>query len=358
MKSLSVVVDNVSLVWVYNPLTQRARFYIDGQLQAVVENPLPVTRYRSGAEGQLQFEVEWALEANNARLLLTQGTEVIHDAWQPLVDVSQSELVDQQKAEAKTHPIRNFSPVSVGLIALKLFKSASVFKVALAGASLAAYSLIMSIEFAVALLGILVFHEYGHLRAMKRMGIPTKGMYLIPFVGGIAVGDKPETRWQEVYIAMMGPIFGLLMTLVFFVIYLITDNTFAALVASLSALINLFNLIPVMPLDGGRVVKALVFSGNNRLALIALLTVSALCFVATLHFHLYLITFFIVIGVVDIFVSWRSRHIEDLVPLQRYGIWFSLVWYLVVCAAFVGMILLIAKTGTAGGEIAAKVLAS
>jgi Zn-dependent protease len=268
------------------------------------------------------------------------------------VDVSAS------GAGAVAHQSRQGSWLSLGLVAFKLLKALNVIKVALLASSVAVYSVMFTFEFALALIAVLVFHEYGHLRAMKKFGIPTKGMYLIPFVGGLAVGDKPKTQWQDVYISMMGPVFGLIMTLVFYIAYLITKSHFAGLVASTSALLNLFNLIPVYPLDGGRVVKALVFSGRNYLALVALLVISALCFVGAWSLGFYFITFFIVLGVVDIVAGWRVGLAEDITPLKTYGIWFSVMWYLLVVAIFIGMILLIAQDGLPGSTIATKVLSS
>ena len=248
--------------------------------------------------------------------------------------------------------------LSIGLIAFKLLKAVQVIKVALLAASVAVYSVMFTVEFAFALVAVLVFHEYGHLRAMKKCGLPTKGMYLIPFVGGLAVGDMPKSRWQDVYISMMGPVFGLVMTIGFYIVYLVTESHFAGLVASTSALLNLFNLIPVHPLDGGRVVKSLVFSGRNYLALVALLIISATCFVFAWKLGFYFITFFIVLGVIDIVAGWRVGLAEDIPPLNSYGIWFSVLWYLAVVAIFLGMIMLIAQDGLPGSEIALKVLAS
>lgn len=243
-------------------------------------------------------------------------------------------------------------------VVFKLLKSVKVFKAALAAASVSVYSVLFSVEFAFALVAILVFHEYGHLRAMKKFGIPTKGMYLIPFVGGLAVGDKPRSRWQDVYISLMGPLYGLLMTLVCYIGYLLTDNHFIGLVASTSALINLFNLLPIYPLDGGRVVKSLVFSGRKYLALIFLLGLSALFFALSLKLGFALIGFFIVLGVVDILGEWRISLAEDITPLTPYGIGFCLLWYLLVIAAFLLIIVFIATSGLPGSEIALAVLNS
>src|SRR5690606_9896307 len=274
-------------------------------------------------------------------------------------DLLEVEAIESQTASAAAAaPRRRGNWIVLAGIVFKLFKSAKIFKAALVAASVSAYSIIFSVEFAIALVAVLMFHEYGHLRAMQKFGIPTKGMYLIPFVGGLAVGDRPRSRWQDVYISLMGPIYGLLMTVVFYLAYVVTDNHFVGLVASMSALINLFNLLPIYPLDGGRVVKSLVFSGRNYLALVFLLTLSAVCFVLSFKLGFALIGFFIVLGVIDILSEWRISLAEDITPLTPYGIAFSLAWYFLVIGAFLGVIVLIANSGLPGSEIALMILNS
>jgi len=303
-------------------------------------------------------DVNYELWVNEQRVLEAAAGFELSDDDRIAIDQAVAASTEGGSESHRPVHVKSGSLLSLGLVALKLLKAVKVVKVALLASSVAVYSVMFTVEFALALVGVLVFHEYGHLRAMKKFGIPTKGMYLIPFVGGLAVGDAPRTRWEDVYISMMGPVFGLLMTLAFYIVYLITNSHFAGLVASTSALLNLFNLIPVYPLDGGRVVKSLVFSGRNYLALIALLVISALCFVLAWKMGLYFITFFIVIGVIDIVTGWRVALLEDITPLNRYGIWFSVVWYLFIVAMFIGMIMLIASDGLPGSEIATKVLSS
>jgi len=245
-------------------------------------------------------------------------------------------------------------------LSLKFFKTIKVVKVALLGLSTAGYALLFSWQFAVVLISIIVFHEYGHLRAMKRFGLPTKGMYLIPFVGGVAVGGKPKSRWQNVYISMMGPVFGLFMTIVFFVAYMLTDNQFAGLVATFSALINIFNLLPVLPLDGGHVFKSMALSLNGRYGLVFLTAFSALCFALAWTYGLFFLCFFVFIGAVDLAATWRNlRSANDQqTPLTGYGIAFSGGWYLLVVAAFLAMIMVIVSNGVPGSEIVLKILTS
>lgn len=243
-------------------------------------------------------------------------------------------------------------------LATKLLQGGKAIKLALAGMAVSGWTVMFSLPFALVMVAVLVFHEWGHLRAMRRFGIPTKGMYLIPFVGGMAVGDRPQTRWQEVYIAMMGPVYGLGLSLACFLAYLLTESSFVGLLASIGALVNVFNLLPVHPLDGGRVVKALVFSARSRMAFWVFLAVSVACFVACFGMGLHLLAFFVVIGAIDLMASWNHRIFDRMPVLDRYGILFVSVWYLGTLAAFVAVIWAIASKRLPGSELAVRILAS
>ncbi|MBE8716676.1 site-2 protease family protein [Cellvibrio polysaccharolyticus] len=321
------------------------RFVLEGHGELILRFNMSLTR----------GEVRYVLMSGDT--LLAEGEQTIALAASPLAAGNAPEVAPVASA-GNGHSVNKGQWWLWLGAGLKLLKTAKVFKGALAVASVSVYSVMFTFEFAIALIAILVFHEYGHLRAMKKFGIPTKGMYLIPFVGGLAVGDKPNTRWQDVYISMMGPVYGLIMTLVFYVAWLITDSHFAGLVASTSALINAFNLLPMYPLDGGRVIKSLVFSGRRKIALVFLLTLSALFFVLSWKLGFALIGFFIILGVIDIVAEWRVSMNEDITPLNLYGILFCLGWYLLTLAAFLGIIVLIANSGLPGSEIALKVLNS
>lgn len=147
--------------------------------------------------------------------------------------------------------------------------SAKITKFALAGISLAAYTYMFSWKFAVMIMAQLLIHEYGHIWAMKKCGIKTKGIYFIPFVGGAAVADEDfKTRKDEVFVALMGPVFGFFCALVMYIIYYITLQPIFAAGASWMAMINLFNLLPINPLDGGRVMKSVAFSLHTWIGLI------------------------------------------------------------------------------------------
>jgi hypothetical protein len=91
----------------------------------------------------------------------------------------------------------------------KLVKTLKMVKMGLAGASLASYAYLFSWQFAAVIMAMLFIHESGHIWAMKRCGIPTKGIFFIPFLGGAAVAtDTFGSRCNECYTSIWGPIWG------------------------------------------------------------------------------------------------------------------------------------------------------
>ncbi|ABL98774.1 site-2 protease family protein [Shewanella amazonensis] len=254
--------------------------------------------------------------------------------------------MERQEPELPRQNTQKLSLVGLASLGFKLLKSAKVIKAVLAGASLAAYSWLFSFQFALALIACLVVHEYGHVRAMKYFGMKTKGFYLIPFMGGLALSeDKINTRWQDVVISIMGPTFGLFMSLACLVGWWITDNPFFAGLAAFNSLLNLFNLLPILPLDGGHVIKSISFSMNSKTGL--LLCVLGAVFGVWLSYSLglALLGFLLLIGSAEILFEWRARHQSHLIPLDRYGQIFSTVWYLLTLAAFIGIIWYFAGMG-------------
>ena len=267
--------------------------------------------------------------------------------------VSQLALPELQEAEPKRGII--------GLLALgfKLFKSAKVVKAALAGASVAGYAWLFSIEFALMLIACLVVHEYGHVRAMKYFGIKTKGIYLIPFVGGLAVSDdKITTRWQDVVISLMGPAFGLITSVLGVVLYYATEMEIFAGVAVLSALLNLFNLLPILPLDGGHVLKSISFSMRSWIGLSVCLLGVLFGLWLSYTFGLMLLVFFLFVGALEIIFEWRGRHYSHLIPLDTYGQGFSAVMYALVVAGHVAVMMHFADSESPILSLPMKILAS
>ncbi|WP_448546145.1 site-2 protease family protein [Vibrio harveyi] len=254
--------------------------------------------------------------------------------------------IEQQVPVEPPPTEKRFSIIGLVSLGMKALKSAKVIKVALASASLAAYSWLFSIEFALALVACLVFHEYGHIRAMKYFGMKTKGIYLIPFLGGLALSDeKINTRWQDVVISIMGPFFGLVLSIVFTILYRVTGEMIFAGLAVFNALLNLFNLLPILPLDGGHVLKSITFSMNSWIGLAGSVATAALGIYISYAFGLTLLGFLLIMGMLEVVVEWRTRHHSHLLPLTRYGQLFSFAWYLASIGGFIAIIWYFAGLG-------------
>ena len=256
-------------------------------------------------------------------------------------------------------PKKSLNLMGLAALAFKLLKSAKVIKAVLAGASVAGYAWLFSFEFALVLVACLVAHEYGHVKAMQYFGIKTKGIYLIPFVGGLAVSDdKINTRWQDVVISIMGPVFGLFMSLGCWLLFAITDLELFAGAAVLSSLLNLFNLLPILPLDGGHVLKSISFSMRSWVGLSACMAGIGLGLWVSYTFGLALLVFFLAVGALEIVFEWRQRQHSHLVPLDSYGQLFSAAWYFVVAAGHVLVIISFADSENPILSLPMKILGS
>ncbi|MGC5325912.1 site-2 protease family protein [Brevibacillus sp. SYSU BS000544] len=124
--------------------------------------------------------------------------------------------------------------------------------------SLGAYAMFYGWKFAVALVYLIFVHEMGHLIAAKQKGIKTSPAIFIPFAGAlISMKEQPRDAETESYLAYGGPLAGLISFLPAIPLYWWTNDPFWGLVIYLGAMINLFNLLPISPLDGGRIVSVL-----------------------------------------------------------------------------------------------------
>lgn len=127
---------------------------------------------------------------------------------------------------------------------------------------------------ATALIFGLFVHEYGHVLAMNRMGMGPARIFIIPFLGGLAQGQRePRSEWHGVLVSLAGPAFGLLAAAPFFALWIATGGGAWLLGAAVIAAINLVNLAPAPPLDGSKAigpVLARIHPWVERLAMIAM----------------------------------------------------------------------------------------
>src|SRR5918911_2449209 len=124
--------------------------------------------------------------------------------------------------------------------------------------SFGAYLLLGPWWFALGLVMLLFVHEMGHVLEARRQGLPVSVPVFIPFMGAlITMKQMPHDAWREARLAVAGPLLGSLGAAVLYVAGAAYDSRELKALAFLGFFINLFNLLPVIPLDGGRITAAL-----------------------------------------------------------------------------------------------------
>jgi Zn-dependent protease len=141
----------------------------------------------------------------------------------------------------------------IALPNLKLFTTAGTALV-----SVALYSLFWGWEFAAGFVILLFVHEMGHVIQLRREGIKASAPMFIPFMGAVITSKSlGENALAEARVGLAGPILGSLGAAAVAVVGELTGSDMLIALAYVGFLINLFNLLPIVPLDGGRAMAAM-----------------------------------------------------------------------------------------------------
>jgi Zn-dependent protease len=124
--------------------------------------------------------------------------------------------------------------------------------------SVFAYALVFGWRYAAGFVALLFCHEMGHFVAARRSGLPVGVPTFIPFVGAwIEMKEMPKDARTEAYVAIAGPVAGTLAALACFAAARASGSQLLLALAYAGFFLNLFNLIPLSPLDGGRITAIL-----------------------------------------------------------------------------------------------------
>lgn len=124
--------------------------------------------------------------------------------------------------------------------------------------SIGAYAVVFGWKFGLGFVLLLLVHELGHSLAAKWFGLKVSAPVFIPFFGaGVVLKDLPPNAWIESVVGFGGPLLGTIGGLLAFAIGMVTGNPLYFALASSAFLLNVFNLVPIMPLDGGHIVTAI-----------------------------------------------------------------------------------------------------
>ena len=217
---------------------------------------------------------------------------------------------------------RRLAPIGAALIALlaklkaillllpkvKLLASAGTMLV-----SIAAYSFVFGWPFAVGLVALLLVHELGHVIQLRREGLKASLPMFIPFMGAvISARSLGENALAEARVGLAGPILGSLGSVACIVIWHLTGNDIWRALAFTGFFLNLFNLLPVVPLDGGRAMAAMApwmwLVGFAALIPLAIIFPNPIMFLIVL------------IGGYETFKRWKLRRSGDVRQRDYYRV--------------------------------------
>lgn len=201
-----------------------------------------------------------------------------------------------------------------------------------------------------ALFGLLV-HEYGHVLAMNRYGMGPARIYIIPFLGGLAKGQRPPTtEWHGVLVSLAGPAFGLIAVLPLLGIWYATGQSEWLIGAFFVALINLVNMAPAPPLDGSHALGPVLARVHPMLEKAALITIGGLVMVWGLITGRWILAVFLALSLLGQLQRGNGRSGETPLTGREAGL--SLLLYLVTAAACVavalGTLLPLSNDGVSG----------
>jgi Zn-dependent protease len=204
--------------------------------------------------------------------------------------------------------------------------------------SVAAYALIWGWKFAAGFVALLFLHELGHYIQLRREGVKPSFMLFVPFLGAV-VGSRSlgGSALAEARVGLAGPILGSLACAGVLAIGVATDNDFWRALAFTGLFLNLFNLVPLVPFDGGRAMAAMApwmwFVG----------------FAAMLGFFIVfpnpILVLFLLLGGMETWRRWKARRRGEegnaayyrVKPAHRLAVLGVYIGLIVVCAVGMGL---------------------
>jgi Zn-dependent protease len=187
----------------------------------------------------------------------------------------------------------------VALPKLKLFTTSASMLV-----SIVAYQLIFGWLFSIGFVLLLLLHELGHVFQLRREGVKASAPMFIPFLGAvISANSMGDDAAAEARVGLAGPVLGSIATLVPLGVWIATGSHFWQALAFIGFFINLFNLLPILPLDGGRAIAAL----SPWLWLVGLAGLVAMAF----FFPSPIVLLILVLGGLESWRRWKLRKTPE-----------------------------------------------
>ncbi len=229
----------------------------------------------------------------------------------------------------------------IGLLALKWGKAALLLlpkaKVLTTSAtmlvSIAAYSLIWGWKFALGFVLLLLVHEMGHVIQLRREGIEASAPMFIPFLGAAVMAKSlGEDATAEARVGLAGPILGTIGCFALLPIAIATGDDFWYALIFTGLFLNLFNLLPVVPLDGGRAMAAL----SPWMWFVGLFAMVVLTFA----YPNPILILILLLAAYETYRRWKARRSGDESVLRYYQV--KPAHRIVILAVYLGLVIVCA----------------
>lgn len=231
---------------------------------------------------------------------------------QPVVlEAPTAEELDQERKRSRLKklgglliPLVFLATKAKGLL-LALAKIKAVTTLGTMFISIAAYAIAFGWPFAVGFVLLIFVHEMGHVIQLRREGVEASAPIFIPFLGAvIAAKSLGEDAVAEARVGLAGPILGTIGTLIPLAGWLATGSDLWRALAYVGFFINLINLLPVLPLDGGRAMA--VLGPKVWIAGIVIAVAASVVFLGPI-----MLVIVLVLGGPELYHRFKNRHSEE-----------------------------------------------
>jgi stage IV sporulation protein FB len=138
-----------------------------------------------------------------------------------------------------------------------------------------------NIVYIAAILVVLLIHEFGHFFAMKLYNYQNVKLFIMPLLGAFVSGKKHHVSQKQMSIILLaGPVPGIIIGTILFIINKDHPDDTVKMLANIFVGLNLFNLLPIYPLDGGRLLENLFIKNNHGIRLV--FTILSILFLITI----------------------------------------------------------------------------
>lgn len=199
--------------------------------------------------------------------------------------------------------------------------------------SVVVYSLFFGWWFAIGFVVLLFVHEMGHVIQLRREGVKASAPMFIPGFGAVVMMKSlPDDALAEARVGLAGPILGTLGAGICLAIAEATGSDLLRALAYVGFLLNLINLVPLVPFDGGRAMAAMApsmwFLGLGAMVTLLLITGNTFLLI------------FIVLGGMETWRRWKLRRTRSLEQAAYYRV--ATLHRLLVGAVYIGLIVVLA----------------